>query len=309
MRVGVFALACFAVLATAGAAPAAQQGPHASVAFWNLQRGLIGTGSAHCIGACGSGTVELTTDGGKTWKPVLKTEAAIVQLDTAGSGTAWAVSQHCPALDCTSRLWRTSNSGRSWSLVAHGLNAVSFATPRIGLGLFASTTQSKLFRSVNGGVGWNRIANPCGTVAPTPVSVSLVSPRHGFVVCNGQSSGGAESKVVYETTNGGSSWKRKVNAVPGSGKVTSLPVLGYVAAADFAAGGSGAICQVGGLFVVSRNAGRTWSPTGLVRPRVDSCSAVATIRGAMYAIVQTRFRDRLMLSTDGGHKWQVVKRF
>ena len=102
MRLGVCALACLVVLATAaGAAPGAQQRPHGAVAFWNLQRGLIGTGSAHCLGACARGTVQLTTNGGKTWKPVLKTEAAIVQLDTAGSGTAWAVSEHCPVLDCT----------------------------------------------------------------------------------------------------------------------------------------------------------------------------------------------------------------
>ena len=146
-------------------------------------------------------------------------------------------------------------------------------------------------------------------VAPTPASVSLVSPRHGFVVCYGQPSGGAESKVVYETTNGGSSWKRKVGAVPGSGTVTSLPAPGYVVAADFAAGGFGAICQLGGLFVVSRNAGRTWSPTRLVRPWLDVCSAVATIPGATYAIVQTRFRDRLVVSTNSGRKWRVVTRF
>jgi photosystem II stability/assembly factor-like uncharacterized protein len=137
----------------------------------------------------------------------------------------------------------------------------------------------------------------------------MVASRHGFVICYGQPSGGAETKVVYETTNGGSSWKRKVRAVPGSGTVTSLPAPGYVVDADFAAGGFGAICQLAGLFVVSRNAGRTWSPTRLVRPRVDTCSAVATIPGATYAIVQTRFRDRLVVSTNGGGKWRLVKRF
>jgi photosystem II stability/assembly factor-like uncharacterized protein len=309
MRLRVWGLACLVVLATAGAASGAQRPPHAAVAFWNLQRGLIGTGSARCVGACGRGTVQLTTDGGKTWKPVLKTEAAIVQLDTAGSGTAWAVSQHCPALDCTSRLWRTSNGGRSWSVVARGLSSVSFATPRVGLGLLASTTEPKLLRSVNGGAGWTPIASPCGVVAPTPASVSLLSPSHGFVVCYGQPSGGAETKVVYETTNGGSSWKRKARAAPGSSTVTSLPAAGYIAAADFAADGFGAICQVGGLFVVSRDAGHTWSATRLVRPRLDTCAAVATIPGATYAIVQTRFRDRLAVSTNGGRKWRVVKRF
>ena len=309
MRLGVCALACLVVVATAGAAPGAQQRPHGAVAFWNLERGLIGTGSAHCLGACARGTVQLTTNGGKTWKPVLKTEAAIVQLDTAGSGSAWAVSEHCPDLDCSSRLWRTSNSGRSWSVVARGLGAVSFATPRVGLGLLASNTGSKLFRSVNGGSRWTRIANPCEAVAPTPASVSLVSARHGFVICHGQPSGSAENKVVYETTNGGASWKRKIGAVPGSGTVTSLPVPGYVVAADFAAGGFGAICQLAGLFVVSQNAGRSWSPTRLVRPRLDSCSAVATITGATYAIIQTRFRDRLVVSTNSGRKWHVATRF
>ena len=309
MRLGVCALACLAVLATAGAAPGAQKPPHGAVAFWNLQRGLIGTGSARCVGACATGTVQLTTDGGKTWKPVLKTAAAVVQLDTAGAGTAWAVSQHCSSVDCESRLWRTSNSGRTWSAVAHGLDAVSFATPRVGLGLTAATTSSKLFRSVDGGASWTRITNPCGVVAPTAVSVSLVSPSHGFVVCFGQPSAGAESKVVYETTNGGSSWKRKAHALPGGSAVTSLPATGYIVAADFAPGGFGAICQLRGVFVVSRNAGHTWSPTRLVRPQLDTCNAVATIPGATYAIIQTRFQDRLVIGTDSGRKWRVVKRF
>ena len=114
--------------------------------------------------------------------------------------------------------------------------------------------------------------------------------------------------MVYETTNGAASWKRKAGATPGSGIITSLPTPGYVVAADFARAGFGAICQVSGLFVVSRNAGRTWSPTRLVRPRLDTCTAVATIPGATYAIVQTRFRDRLVISTNGGRKWRVVKR-
>jgi len=310
MRLGVCAAACFFVLATAGAAPGAQAVSHGAVAFWNVQRGLIGTGSARCLGACGSGTVQVTTNGGKTWKPVLRTEeAAIVQLDTAGSGTAWAVSQHCPALNCRSRVWRTSNGGRSWSVVARGLTAVSFATPRVGLGMLVSPTESRLFRSADGGVRWKRVPSPCITVAPTLVSVSLVSPAHGFAVCYGQAAAGAENKVVYETTTGGSRWKRKLGAILGGPKITSLPANGYIVAADFNSTGFGAICQVRGPFVVSRNAGRTWSATQVVRPELDTCSAVSTIPGATYAIVQTRSRDRLVLSRDSGSKWHVAKRF
>ena len=236
--------------------------------------------------------------------------SVIVQLDTAGSGSAWAVSQHCPGLDCSSRLWRTSNSGRSWSVVGRGLSAVSFATPRVGLGLLAPTNRSKPLRSVNGGAAWTRIANPCKTVAPTPASVSLVSARHGFVVCHGEPSGSAESKVVYETTNGGASWKRKIGAVPGSGTVTSLPVPGYIAAADFAASGFGAICHLAGLFVVSLAERRALAVSHAARQApARLLLRRGAIPGATYAILQTRFRDRLVAQTSGGRKWRVVKRF
>jgi photosystem II stability/assembly factor-like uncharacterized protein len=313
MRSGVSLAFGFALLFAvgAGAAPAAKAPPPqpGAVAFWNAERGLIGTGLALCPGACGKGVIKTTTDGGKTWKLSLHTADAVVQLDTAGRGAAWAVTERCATLACRSSVLRTTNSGRSWATVASGLSAVSFATPKAGLGLRSTVNTSSVYRSDNGGQSWHTIANPCKGLAPSAATVSLVTARHGFIVCTGNPAGTAENKSVFETKDGGHSWTRKSRAVLGGTEPTTLPVVGFVASVAFNPSGFGALCQGANVLMVSTNAGNTWSSTRVIRPRLDTCIAAATAPSRIFAIVQTRFRNRLVVSANGGGKWRVVKRF
>jgi photosystem II stability/assembly factor-like uncharacterized protein len=307
VRTGVCLAFCVAVLcAPVASASRTVAGPRGAVAFWTARRGLVGTGSAQCAASC-SGTVAVTADGGRTWRTVLRTSDAVVQLAAAGRGAAWAVVRHCASLDCRSRVWRTSDGGRSWTRVGAGLNAVSFATPRVGLGLETTPTTSRLYRSEDGGRAWRAVADPCHGLEAA--AMSLVTATNGFVVCAGEPGAGAESKAVYETLDGGREWERHSIAVLGSAAVTSLPVAGYVEGAAFAPSGYGALCQSRGPFLVTRDGGRTWSATRAVRPEIDFCTGVATVPGATYALVDTAQRDRLEVSTDAGRTWRTATRF
>jgi photosystem II stability/assembly factor-like uncharacterized protein len=64
-----------------------------AVAFRDPAHGLLGTGFTSCrfagFGCKLQGTISLTSDGGKTWKVVLRTPRPVVSVDYA-AGAAWA---------------------------------------------------------------------------------------------------------------------------------------------------------------------------------------------------------------------------
>ena len=59
--------------------PAAALTPNAAV-FWNVRRGVLATGLIRCEPRCAGGTISLTTDGGRTYRVVLRTRQAVPYL-------------------------------------------------------------------------------------------------------------------------------------------------------------------------------------------------------------------------------------
>ena len=51
-----------------------------AVAFWNAQHGVLATGRVRCEPHCAGGTISLTTDGGRTFRVVLRTRVAVAYL-------------------------------------------------------------------------------------------------------------------------------------------------------------------------------------------------------------------------------------
>jgi photosystem II stability/assembly factor-like uncharacterized protein len=79
-----------------------------AIAFWNPGHGLLGTGT--CAGttfaSCRSGTIRLTSNGGRSFRVVLRTRRRVLQLQTAGPHGAIATTDR--------GVFRTLDGGRSW---------------------------------------------------------------------------------------------------------------------------------------------------------------------------------------------------
>src|SRR5438034_6321153 len=57
-----------------------------AIGFWDPRRGLLGTGT--CVGtsydSCRNGTIELTSNGGRSFRVLLRMRRRVLQLQTAG---------------------------------------------------------------------------------------------------------------------------------------------------------------------------------------------------------------------------------
>jgi hypothetical protein len=60
-----------------------------AAAFWSAQRGVLATGLVRCEPRCVGGTISLTTDGGRTFRVVLRTRVAVAYLRLV-DGVAYA---------------------------------------------------------------------------------------------------------------------------------------------------------------------------------------------------------------------------
>jgi photosystem II stability/assembly factor-like uncharacterized protein len=81
-----------------------------ALAFYTSTRGLLGTGGVGCsdpAARCRGGTIQLTSDGGRSWRIVLRTAWAVVSLSIDPQGT-WARLGDGEAL-------RSRNGGKTWS--------------------------------------------------------------------------------------------------------------------------------------------------------------------------------------------------
>ena len=83
--------------------------PHA-VAFWDKERGLIGTGQRFSRGGS-SGSILLTTDGGHTARVLVRTPGFVSWIGVAPRGQAWAVVNVCKDDQCSRYLWHSTLKG------------------------------------------------------------------------------------------------------------------------------------------------------------------------------------------------------
>jgi photosystem II stability/assembly factor-like uncharacterized protein len=133
--VAAFIVLCLVACGGGGDRAARSTGVHAkklapvpnAIAFWDPRRGLLGTGT--CLGttydSCRNGTIQLTSNGGRSFRLLLRTRRRVVQLQTAGPHGAIATTD--------GGAFRTLDGGRSWKRFRQRYGA-SFATARIGLG-------------------------------------------------------------------------------------------------------------------------------------------------------------------------------
>lgn len=314
----VVKLALRALLVLAVAAIATQPGTAAptrmhfvpySGFFWTPHDGLLGVGLCRSTFRCSSGAVELTTDGGKTYRVIFRTPRPVAELHAIGRDGALARGvRHVT--------YRTLDRGRHWTKAVHILAGASFATPRIGLGFrpVFDTYFARILRTGDAGRTWHRVRTPTHCASEDPL-LDLVTPQLGWIVCRGTGGAGPfMSKAVFRTRDGGRRWKLLTSTrADGRAPHGGLSPGGLPAGISFARDGFGVIWG-NGVLAASRDGGKSWNARWrFVGFNVDfPLGGSAFGDGTAYVLFQhdvEPITERLIETRDFGRSWHLVRRW
>jgi photosystem II stability/assembly factor-like uncharacterized protein len=265
----------------------------ASAGFWSAQDGVLGLTKCGAGRHACRGEIERTTDGGRTYRVVLRPSDRITAFDTVGSRGAIAYTS-------TGKTWRSNDGGRTWARVPRQVS-VTWATPRIGL----RTALGKDLNSIDvsathdGGKTWQRLPSPCHMLGPIP-SASLPSPSRWWLFCAGQPDVTGPpngERALFSTIDAGKHWK-----LVGSATARTLPAS--AGGPIFAANGFGFLLGYPRVFV-TRDGGETLTklPAG-----IEPVAAFSD--GMAYALkIGHPLPVSLLETHDYGRTWQVVRRW
>jgi len=287
-----------------------------SVAFWDPEHGLLVgqyTGGG-CTHRC-SGFIEVTADGGRTWRPVYRNPAgAVTDVTVLEPDVAWAVAEACRGPRCPSRLLFTEDGGRTWGVLGdQPVAAPSFPTPTIGYAIRPSTSgtdpTARLTSTTDGGRTWTTLVSPCPNYAYQATAISFVTAERGWLLCVGEGAAGAALKAVLETDDAATSWHVVSSAAVGDQQVgRGLEYNAFPTDVLFLPDGHGWLSQDQGSLLATDDGGHTWRSLGVGTPLDASAHSawfVSDTRG--FALKYLAGVYRLLSTTDGGESWRAIR--
>jgi photosystem II stability/assembly factor-like uncharacterized protein len=260
------------------------------------------------------GTVVHTTDGGARW--TAHTIPGADSLDLRAIAATSSRTAHAMSIADSSRIYRTTDGGRTWSLrwaaTRKGtfLDAIRFWDARRGIAM-SDPVNGKflLVMTADGGNSWNEIAPeripPAlpgeGGFAASGSCLAVYGAAHVWFV-----TGGAATARVYRSTNGGRSWS--VHDTPiraGAPSAGAFSIAFRDTRHGVIAGGDYANPAVPGRnLAVTSDGGVTWTLT-------DSAAAPPGYRSAVAFVPRTRTNTMVAVgltgtdvSADGGRSWR-----
>ena len=275
--------------------------------FFSLRRGPVAT-TAFAPGA--KGQIALTGDGGATWKVANVSTSADI-LDTS-----WPDAKTGYALDIRGGLFRTLNGGVTWQT----LNAGAGAAPRAiiavpgsdsvllfgpkgikratgggefntvgdkdtqiaitsadlgGSGIFAwAVGGKKLIVSTNKGQAWKTVKLPSSKTRIR--QVSFTAPKAGFLLDT--------TGRLWNTSNGGSSWKERISA--GTQSISGISFgsssSGYLSVESFGDDFTNA------YILHTSDGGQSWRPQAISPGVVGAAGIVAGDASKAFSLVKAR---------------------
>jgi photosystem II stability/assembly factor-like uncharacterized protein len=286
-----------------------------SLVLWNQHDGLLGVGTCDVAsdvheGACVSGAVERTSDGGRTYHVVLRTRRPVGFLQTVGANGAIATTLRDES-------WRTLDGGQTWRHVA-SKPVVEWLNPRFGIRFRSYFVHNRgrlaLLVTHDGGHTWERRRDPCDQAITFNAFADPVSPQTWWVACLGQPGAGNEDKAIYRTRNAGRTWLAGAAALlirPHGSQHGGIQEYGYPAGLAFAPEGWGLLTESRGTLYVTRDGGmRFQAEPKVARPEVDFAGGAAAFRGGIgYVLLVHGPQPRLLATRDYGRTWTVVRRW
>ena len=335
---GVVAL----VLSVGGSAPEVIAKPGAGIpglprqlpnalAFWSGNRGLVATGTARpCAGA-----VSLTTDGGRSFRVLLRTRGPVEWVTTAGQDDAWALVETCKSLQVNGnsavryRLLSTVDGGRSWRTLppseafnpsfASATRGYAVAVPLAPSGFIGLAGGKRLLATSDGGRIWRSLPGRGGCPQKMPIGVVDSPSLAGtWVLCVGGAGAGAEYKAISFSHDGGRAWRLLVNVgISAHEPIDGISSLGYPLGLSFSRAGFGLLWEDRGLLYVTRDGGRRWQPTGVLTPDVNYGISGAVLSGSDAFLLRSGRASvgngpqeiELLRTVDQGQGWTVVHRW
>jgi photosystem II stability/assembly factor-like uncharacterized protein len=184
-------------------------------------------------------------------------------------------------------MYRSTNSGTSWTLADNGLGTVRGeygGIVRVGGTLFAATSETGLYRSTNDGLSW--VTSNNGLTGGAIWVTAITSLADTLVIAT---SGG----VMYRSTNGGALWTISNAGMPPD---TMFGALGTAGTTMFAGSDEG-----GGVFA-STDGGRNWfrSSSGLAGQGQNVLCFAST-----GSTIIAGTRSGAYRSTDNGAHWAL----
>ncbi|HET7090318.1 MAG TPA: hypothetical protein VFL17_16900 [Anaerolineae bacterium] len=270
-----------------------------------------------------AGSLQLSTDGGATWRDVSGRLDQVQQVafspDFAADRTAFAVTGLTAPPDFRSGgIYRSTDGGQNWSLVSSGLIgwavAISpdFAADGTVWVYGSSATESGIFVSADGGDSWALLASS-PLLAPRPAgSAGVIAPSPNYAVDRTIFAGTGDGGV-QRSPDGGQTWTQVL-----SHTTTALAVSPLYAASQTVYAGVKETLDGPGALYRSTDGGETWQKLNTGIP--------ATPNGGVLTITALRFAgDGTVLagvsygapgddpadgavyrSADGGQAWQLV---
>jgi photosystem II stability/assembly factor-like uncharacterized protein len=278
-----------------------------SIAFWDARHGLIGTGQ-RLVGGSSRGAIVVTTDGGRMTRLLVATPGVVSWLGVAPGQQAWAVVKLCGHDSCSYRLWHSADGGARWSVIgAAPFETASFVNADVGYAV--SRLDSGLLATRDGGRTWRVVRAPCDYSA---TSVSMVSPRRGWLLCNENYGAGSARKRIYQTGDGGEHWQRIAVADFGGGTGSGICVCGYAVGIAFAPDGLGVLWESRGTLYLTGDGGQRWRAfPAVAQPELDFGWSGAAVPGRAFALVaRTPHRPipfRLLTTTDRLTGWRTIR--
>jgi photosystem II stability/assembly factor-like uncharacterized protein len=192
----------------------------------------------------------------------------------------------------------------------------SFPTTHVGFAMRSRDTNAgDLMKTTDRGRTWRRAGSPCrrgwGGFAWS-AAISFVSPGRGWVLCEGQPSGGGQSKALYLTMDGGVRWKRLLNAFfePGRARLGTMH-SGYAVGMSFTRGGGGLLWMARGDTLRTSDGGRHWRPISVTSPETREAYSGWLVNDRVgYLLLQDNGSRRaweLLRTVDGGRSWRLVR--
>lgn len=286
--------AVIAVMSMAIATTSHAEGGMATVAAGTAHQALFATSfdgdNGIAVGA--GGEIQVTSDGGKTWKPEAgPTQGSLTAVAIKGSRRIIAGLMGEIFVDDGSGKWVKAESGTQERALGASLNAQGVA---MVVGSFGT-----MLRSVDGGKTWQQSAprwleifagseQLTDDFAPSIYAVTMDDQGNGIAV--------GEMSTILRTEDGGASWQV---ALGGAVREADRPpaLFGVTMRAD----GVGYAVGQSGLILQTPDRGRTWC--SIASGTKANLMGVASYEGGRTLISGMR---AMLLSRDDGKSWESL---
>ena len=245
--------------------------------------GVIGDPMTYYMGNTGGGLWK-TEDGGQLWKNIsdgyFKTSSigAVAVSESDPNIIYVGMGEHAPRAVMTSYgdgVYKSTDAGKTWKniglkntqhisrVVIHPKNPNIVFVAAQGA-LYGPNKERGIFKSVDGGVSWNKILYVNSLTGCSELSMDYNNPLVMYaamwehqrlpwkVISGGPGSG------LYKTTDGGVTWNQIHNGLPKEKGKMAIAVSRSNSEKVYALVESDSNKELGGLFV-SNNAGKNWS--------------------------------------------------